>query len=58
MSSGFFTLLKQITIIAKQASMSIDDVSTAAAKVSDQSTALVIDDTAVTPRYIDGLSTK
>lgn len=58
MSAGFFTLLRQITIMAKSAAVTVDDIAGAAAKVSVQSTALVIDDTAVTPHYVDGLEPK
>ena len=56
MSSGLLALLDDVATIAKLAAASIDDVGAAAGKAGVKAAGVVIDDTAVTPRYVVGLS--
>lgn len=56
MSSGLVALLDDVTIIAKVASASIDDVGVAAGRAGSKVAGVVIDDAAVTPSYVVGLS--
>ena len=56
MPSGLIALLDDVAMIAKLASASIDDVAAAAGKAGVKAAGVVIDDTAVTPRYVTGLS--
>lgn len=49
-------LLDDIAGIAKIAAASLDDVATQAAKAGAKAAAIVIDDTAVTPRYVMGFA--
>jgi hypothetical protein len=54
--SGLVALLDDISVIAKAASASIDDVAVAAGKAGTKTAGVVIDDAAVTPSYVTGLS--
>ncbi len=54
MSGGLAALLDDIAALAKAAAASIDDVGAAAAKASVKAAGVVVDDTAVTPRYVQG----
>ena len=56
MPSGLIALLDDVAMIAKLASASVDDVVGATAKASAKAAGVVIDDTAVTPRYVTNLS--
>jgi predicted DNA repair protein MutK len=56
MPSGLIALLDDVATIAKLAAASIDDVGLAAGKASIKAAGVVIDDTAVTPRYVIGLA--
>ena len=56
MPSGLVALLDDVATIAKLAASSIDDVAGAAGKASTKAAGVVIDDTAVTPRYVVGLA--
>lgn len=56
MPSGLVALLDDITVIAKAASASIDDIGVAAGKAGTKTAGVVIDDAAVTPSYVTGLS--
>jgi len=56
MSVGLIALLDDIAAIAKVAAASIDDVAAQAAKAGVKAAGVVIDDTAVTPRYVIGFS--
>ena len=56
MATGLIALLDDIASIAKVAATSVDDVAAHAAKASAKSAGVVIDDTAVTPRYVVGFS--
>ena len=56
MPSGLVALLDDIAAITKLAAASLDDVAAAAGKAGTKAAGVVIDDTAVTPRYVTGLS--
>ena len=56
MPSGLVALLDDVAGIAKLAAASIDDIGAAAGKAGSKAVGVVIDDTAVTPRYVVGLS--
>lgn len=56
MASGLFALLDDVATIAKLAAASLDDVAAAAGKAGAKAAGVVIDDTAVTPRYVTGFS--
>ena len=56
MPSGLIALLDDVATIAKLAASSVDDVAGAAGKASAKAAGVVIDDTAVTPRYVIGLA--
>jgi predicted DNA repair protein MutK len=56
MPSGLIALLDDISMIAKLASASADDIAGATAKAGVKAAGVVIDDTAVTPRYVTNLS--
>jgi predicted DNA repair protein MutK len=56
MPSGLAALLDDVATIAKLAAASVDDVSAAAGRAGFKAAGVVIDDTAVTPRYVTGLS--
>ena len=56
MPSGLIALLDDVATIAKLAAASLDDVAGAAGKAGTKAVGVVIDDTAVTPRYVVGLA--
>ena len=56
MPSGLIALLDDVATIAKIAAASIDDVGAAAGKAGTKAVGVVIDDTAVTPRYVTGFA--
>ncbi len=56
MPSGLAALLDDIAAIAKLAAASLDDVGAAAGKAGAKAAGVVIDDTAVTPRYVTGFT--
>ena len=56
MAGGLVALLDDIAALAKLAAASVDDVAGAAGRASTKAAGVVIDDTAVTPRYVVGLS--
>ena len=56
MATGLIALLDDIAAIAKVAAASLDDTAAAATKASAKAAGVVIDDTAVTPRYVTGFS--
>lgn len=55
MASGFFALLDDISALVKASAASLDDVPTQVAKTTGKVSGIVIDDTAVTPKYVVGL---
>lgn len=58
MPSGFFALLDDIAVLAKGAAASIDDVALGAARTSMKTTGVIVDDIAVAPQLVTGLSPK
>lgn len=56
MSIGLIALLDDIAALAKMAAASLDDIATQTMKAGGKAAGLVIDDTAVTPRYVVGLA--
>lgn len=58
MSGGLVALLDDISVLARAAAASIDDVAAASGRASVKAAGVVVDDTAVTPRYVEGLDPK
>lgn len=56
MPGGLVALLDDVSVIARAAAASMDDVSVAAGKAGSKAAGVVIDDAAVTPNYVTGLS--
>lgn len=56
MSAGLFALLDDVAALARLAAASIDDIGAAAGKATAKAAGVVIDDTAVTPQYVRGIS--
>ena len=52
--SGLLALLDDVAAIAKVAAASVDDIGAAAAKAGAKAAGVVIDDAAVTPKYVHG----
>lgn len=55
MPSGLFALLDDISALVKVSAASLDDVPAQVAKTTGKVSGIVIDDTAVTPKYVVGL---
>ena len=56
MPGGLAALLDDISAMAKLAAASIDDVGAAAGRAGAKAAGVVVDDTAVTPRYVTGFT--
>ena len=56
MASGLVALLDDIAGLTKLAAASLDDVGAAAGKAGSKAVGVVVDDAAVTPRYVTGLT--
>ena len=56
--SGLIALLDDVVALTKLAAASVDDVAGMAAKAGTKTAGVVIDDAAVTPKYVTGLSPK
>lgn len=56
MASGLIALLDDVAAIAKLAATTVDDVAAASAKAGTKAAGVVIDDAAVTPGYVVGLT--
>lgn len=56
MATGLIALLDDIAAIAKLAAASLDDIAAQTAKAGAKAAGVVIDDAAVTPKYVVGLS--
>ena len=56
MASGLLALLDDVAAIAKVAAASLDDVAAQTLKAGGKAAGVVIDDAAVTPRYVTGFS--
>lgn len=53
--SGLLALLDDVAALTKMAAAQLDDISAQAAKVGVKTAGVLIDDTAVTPKYVHGL---
>ncbi|WP_438956125.1 DUF808 domain-containing protein [Cognatiyoonia sp.] len=53
--SGLLALLDDVSAIAKATAASVDDVASMAAKAGSKTAGIIIDDAAVTPKYVEGL---
>ena len=58
MAGGLAALLDDIAVLAKMAAASVDDVGAAAGRASAKAAGVVVDDTAVTPQYVQGVAAK
>ncbi|OWU85714.1 ABC transporter [Oceanicola sp. 22II-s10i] len=58
MSYGILAFLDDIAALTKMAAASLDDVAAQSLKASTKSLGLVIDDAAVTPKYVTGINPK
>ena len=58
MSAGLFGLLDDIAALARLAAASVDDVGAAAGRASAKAAGVVVDDTAVTPQYVQNVAAK
>ncbi|GAA2952961.1 DUF808 domain-containing protein [Glutamicibacter bergerei] len=58
MAGGLVALLDDVAALVKVTAASLDDIALGAAKASTKSLGVVIDDAAVTPQYVKGLSPK
>lgn len=56
MPSGLVALLDDVAVIARAAAASADDIAAAAGRAGGKTAGVVIDDAAVTPSYVTGLS--
>ena len=56
MSAGLFGLLDDVAALARLAAASVDDISAAAGRATAKAAGVVIDDTAVTPQYVHGIT--
>jgi uncharacterized protein len=56
MAAGLFGLLDDVAALARLAAASVDDVGAAAGRASFKAAGVVVDDTAVTPQYVHGVT--
>jgi predicted DNA repair protein MutK len=56
MAAGLFGLLDDVAALAKLAAASVDDIGAAASRAGMKSAGVVVDDTAVTPQYVHGVT--
>ena len=56
MSAGLAALLDDVAALARAAAASVDDVAVGAGRASVKAAGVIIDDTAVTPRYVHGFA--
>ncbi len=54
MAGGLMALLDDVAALAKLAAASVDDIGAAAGRASAKAAGVVVDDAAVTPRYVQG----
>ncbi len=52
MSAGLAALLDDVAAIARVAAASVDDVAAGASRASMKAAGVIVDDAAVTPRYV------
>ena len=53
--SGLFALLDDVAAMVKLTASSLDDIAAGAGRASIKAAGVVVDDAAVTPRYVQGL---
>jgi predicted DNA repair protein MutK len=58
MAGGLAALLDDVAALARMTAASVDDVAAAAGRASAKAAGVVVDDAAVTPRYVQGLDAK
>lgn len=58
MPGGLVALLDDVSVIARAAAASVDDVGIAAGRAGSKTAGVIIDDAAVTPSYVTGLDPK
>ncbi|GAA1131777.1 DUF808 domain-containing protein [Nocardioides aquiterrae] len=56
MAGGLFALLDDVAALARMAAASVDDVGAAAGRAATKAAGVVVDDTAVTPQYVHGVT--
>lgn len=56
MAGGLLALFDDVALIARTAASSVDDVASLTAKTSAKAAGVVIDDAAVTPQYVSGVT--
>ncbi len=56
MSAGLAALLDDVAVLARAAAASVDDVAAGAGRASTKAAGVIVDDAAVTPRYVQGFS--
>ncbi len=56
MAGGLVALLDDVSLLARTAAASIDDIGAAAGRASVKAAGVVVDDAAVTPQYVRGLA--
>ncbi|MBS1690619.1 MAG: DUF808 domain-containing protein [Actinobacteria bacterium] len=56
MSGGLFGLLDDVAALARLAAASVDDIGAAAGRATAKAAGVVVDDTAVTPQYVQGIA--
>src|SRR5687768_57903 len=54
MSAGLAALLDDVAVLARAAAASVDDVTAGAGQASVKAAGVIVDDAAVTPRYVQG----
>ena len=55
MSAGLAALLDDVAALARAAAASVDDVAMGAGRASTKAAGVIVDDAAVTPRYVQGI---
>src|SRR3954453_15138648 len=58
MSAGLAALRDDVAAISRVAAASLDDVAAGASRASVKAAGVIVDDTAVTPRYVQGFLTE
>ena len=58
MAGGLAALLDDVALIARKAAASVDDVAAVAGRTSAKAAGVVVDDAAVTPRFVRGVTPK
>ena len=56
MAGGLVALFDDVAVLARAAAASVDDIGAAAGRASVKAAGVVVDDTAVTPQYVHGLT--